>query len=96
MSELFLEYWTNLHLSFLCHLTLYLTGGEMMVIYKIQSHIKQAWATTSHTRFRVVARDKDAPEHAFNWWYLFKELGTLPLAEDFNFLPVLEDFQELH
>ena len=60
-------------------------GGEVMVIYKLQIHIKQAWATTYHTRFRVVARDKDAPEHAFKWWGLFKELRTLPLAENFSF-----------
>ena len=85
MSELVLEYWTILQLSFPHHLTLYLTGGEMMVIYKLQSHIKQAWATTCHTSFRVVARDKDARENAFSW-----QSGTLPLAEDFNFLPVLE------
>ena len=91
MSELVPEYWTVLQLSFLHLLTLYLTGGEMMVIYKLQSHIKQAWATTCHTRFRVVARDKDAPEHAFSW-----QSGTLPLAEDSSFLPVLEEFQEFH
>jgi len=60
MSELVPEYWTVLQLSFLHHLTLYLTGGEMMVIYKLQSHIKRAWATTCHTSFRVVARNKDA------------------------------------
>ena len=96
MSELVLEYWTVLQLSFLHHLTLYLTGEKMMVIYKLQSHIKQAWATTCHTRFRVVAKDKDAPEHAFSRWYLFKELGTDPLAEDFNFFLVSEEFQELH
>ena len=60
MSELVPEYWTILQLSFLHLLTLYLTGGEMMVIYKLQSHIKRAWATTCHTSFRVVARDKDA------------------------------------
>ena len=60
MSELVPEYWKVLQLSFLHHLTLYLTGGEMMVIYKLQSHIKRAWATTCHTSFRVVARDKDA------------------------------------
>ena len=59
--------------------------GEMMVIYKLQSHIKRAWATTYHTSFRAVARDKDSPEHAFSW-----QSRTLPLAEDFNFLPVLE------
>ena len=91
MSEIVLEYWTVLQLSFLHHLTLYLTGGEIMVIYKLQSHIKRASATTCHTSFRVVARDKDAREHAFSW-----QSGTLPLAEDFSFLPVLEEFQELH
>ena len=61
----------------------------MMVIYKLQSHIKRAWATTYHTSFRVVAKDKDAREHAFSGQY-----ETLPLAEDFSFLPVLEEFQE--
>ena len=89
MSELVPEYWTVLQLSFLHLLTLYLTGGEMMVIYKLQSHIKRAWATTCHTSFRVVARDKDAPEHAFSW-----QSGTLPLAEDFSFLPASEEFQK--
>lgn len=29
------------------------------------------------------------PEHAFSW-----KSGTLPLAEDFSFLPVLEEFRE--
>ena len=57
MSELVLEYWTVLQLSFHHHLTLYLTEEKMMVIYKLQSHIKRAWATTCHSRFRVVARD---------------------------------------
>ena len=91
-----LEYWKVFQLRSLHLLTLYLTGGEMIVIYKLQSHIKRAWATTCHTRFKFVARDKDALEHAFSRWYLFKELGTLPLAEDFNFLPVSEESQELH
>ena len=91
MSELVPEYWIVLQLSFLHLLTLYLTGGEMMVIYKLQSYIKRAWATTCHTSFRVVARDKDAREHAFSW-----QSGTLPLAEDFNFLLVLEELEELH
>ena len=27
---------------------------------------------------------------------LFKTIGSLPLAEGFSFLPVLEEFQELH
>jgi len=67
MSELVQEYWTVLKFSFLHHLTLYLTGEEMMVIYKLQSQIKRASATTCHTNFRVVARDKDAHEHAFSW-----------------------------
>lgn len=110
----FLEYWKILKLRSLLLFTLYLTGGKVMVIYKLQSHIKRAWATTCHTRFKVVARDRDAPEHAFGWrlalkhlcrvetslfrlsFSLFKELGTLPLEEDLNFLPVLEEFQELH
>ena len=89
MLELVPEYWTVLQLSFLHLLTLYLSGGEMMVIYKLQSHIKRAWATTCHTSFKVVARDIDAREHAFSW-----KSGTLPLAEDLRFLPVLEEFQE--
>ena len=38
---------------------MYLTEGEMMVIYKLQSHIKRGWATTYHSRFRVVARDTE-------------------------------------
>jgi hypothetical protein len=27
---------------------------------------------------------------------LFKTIGALPLVEDFSFLPVLEEFRELH
>ena len=89
MSELVPEYWTVLQLSFLHLLTLYLIGGEMMVIYKLQSHIKRAWGTTCHTSFIVVARDTDAREHAFS-----RKSGTLPLAEDFSLFPVSEEFQE--
>ena len=74
MSKLVLEYWTVLQLSFHHLLTLYLIRGGVMVIYKLQSHIKQAWATTYHTRIRVVARDKDAPEHAFGWWSALNHL----------------------
>ena len=82
MSELVLEYWTNLQLSFRHHLTLYLTWGKMVVIYKLQSHIKRAWATIHHSRFKFVARDIAAHEYAFGWWIALNhlcEVDILPL-----------------
>lgn len=69
-----LEYWKFLQLISLHLLTLYLTRGEMMVMHKFQNHIKWAWATTCHTIFIVVARDKVATEHAFGWWSALNHL----------------------
>ena len=57
MSEHVLEYWAKLQLSFHHHLNLSLIGGGIVVIYKLRHQIKRAWATISHSMFRVVARD---------------------------------------
>jgi len=50
---------------------------EVMVIYKLQIHIKRVWSMTRHTRFRVVARDKAAPKHSFGWWSSLNHLCGL-------------------
>ena len=65
MLELVHEYWANLQLSFRHHLTLSLTGGKMVVMYKLRWQIKRAWATISHSMFKVVANSSSEPEPQF-------------------------------
>ena len=65
MLELVHAYWANLQLSFRHHLTLSLTGGKMVVMYKLRRQIKRAWATISHSMFRVVASNSSEPEPQF-------------------------------